>query len=98
MSESENVSSDIWNYIKNNPQIVGLPIAGDTALDVLNAMRDVHDKILDDPEIAAEMLTMLAGIILSTTQGNGKEILDEVIVASAMHEFDKGVKGILNEE
>lgn len=98
MSESENVSSDIWDYIKNHPKIVGLPIAGDTALDVLNAMRDVHEKILDDPEIAAEMLTMLAGIILSTTQGNAKEILDEVIVASAMHEFDKGVKGILNEE
>jgi len=44
------------------------------------------------------MLTMLAGLILSTTQGNAKEILDEVIVASAMHEFDSGVKGILNEK
>jgi hypothetical protein len=98
MSESENVSSDIWEYIKNNPKIVGLPIAGDTALDVLNAMRDVHDKILDNPEVAADMLTMLAGLILSTTQGNAKEILDEVIVASAMHEFDSGVKGILNEK
>ena len=98
MSELENVSSNIWDYIKEHPKIIGLPIADDTGLDILNAMRDVHDRILDNPEVAADMLTMLAGVILATAQGNGKEVLDEVIVASAMHEFDNGVKEVLNEE
>ena len=98
MSESESVSSEVWNYIKENPRIIGLPIAGDTGLDVLNAMRDIYEKIQDDPKIAADMLTMLAGVILAAAQGDGKEIIDEVIIASAMHEFDSGVKDILNEK
>jgi hypothetical protein len=98
MNESENVSSKIWDYIKENPKILGLPISDDTGLDVLNAMRDIYEKIQDDPEIAADMLTMLAGVILAAAQGDGKEIIDEVIVASAMHEFDSGVKDILDEK
>jgi hypothetical protein len=61
-------------------------------------MRDIYEKIQDDPKIAADMLTMLAGVILAAAQGDGKEIIDEVIVASAMHEFDSGVKDILNEK
>lgn len=98
MSESENVSNEIWNYIKDNPKILGLPVSDNTGLDILGAMRDIYEMIQDDPEIAANMLTMLAGVILASAQGNGKEIIDEVIVASAMNEFDSGVKDILNEK
>lgn len=98
MSESENVSNEIWNYIKDNPKILGLPVSDNTGLDILSAMRDIYEMIQDDPEIAANMLTMLAGVILASAQGNGKEIIDEVIVASAMNEFDSGVKDILNEK
>lgn len=98
MSESENVSNEIWNYIKDNPKILGLPVSDNTGLDILSAMRDIYEMIQDDPEIAANMLTMLAGVILASAQGNGKEIIDEVIVASAMSEFDSGVKDILNEK
>jgi hypothetical protein len=99
MSGLENVShnDDIWEFIKANPKMLGLPLSDNKGLDILSAMKDIHDTIIPNPEAAAEMLTLLAGVILATVQGDGEEVINEVIVAEAMHKFDTEAKDLLNE-
>ena len=100
MSELENVShnEDVWEFIKAHPRIVGIPLTDGKGLDVLSAMMDIHDTILVNPEAAADMLTLLAGVILATVQGDGEEIINEVIVAEAMNKFDLEAKELFSEE
>lgn len=100
MSESENASLDesVWDYIKEHPRLLGLPMGNNAGLDVLGAMSDIYKTIKLDPKAAADMLTLLAGVILAASQGDGEEILNEVIVTEAMHNFDKEAKDILDEK
>ena len=46
MKESENASyneePDVWEYIENNPRIMGLPLSDDKAIDICAALRDVY--------------------------------------------------------
>lgn len=100
MSESENVYQDegIWDYIKAHPKILGLPLSNDKGLDILSAMRDIHETIKVSPKDADSMLTLLAGVILATSQGDGEEILNEVIVAESMNAFDREAKELFNEK
>lgn len=100
MSELENVShnDDVWKFIKENPRIVGIPLTDGKGLDILSAMMDIHDTILVNPEAAVDMLTLLAGVMLATVQGDGEEIVNEVIVAEAMNKFDIEAKELFNEK
>jgi len=100
MSESENAyqDKDIWDYIKENPKILGLPLSNGTGLDILSAMKDIHETIEANPKDAANMLTLLAAVILASSQGHGEEVLNEVIVAESMSTFDTAAKELFNEK
>lgn len=102
MSESTNASQpvnkeDVWEYIKDNPRILGLPISKDSGLDLLNALRDIWIEIDRNPAAAGEMLTILVSVIIAGVMGHGDEAIEEITVQDAMHNFEQQAKEILNE-
>jgi hypothetical protein len=101
MSESLNASAEnedtVWEYIKDHPRILGLPVSDKQGLDLLNALRDVAEMIHKDQDMAHKMLTMIATVVVAAATGSGNETIEELLVAEAMHNFDKETKEILNE-
>ena len=54
MSESENASTSdesVWDYIEQNPKIIGLPITDTKGIDLLSALRDVYIHTKKDPKV-----------------------------------------------
>jgi len=88
---------EVWQFVTDNPKIIGFPISDTQGLDLLNALKDVYNKILEDPETAADMLTMIATVMISAVTGRGNETVEELLVQEAMHRFDKEAKDILND-
>lgn len=100
MSESENASvspEDIWDYIKDNPKIIGMPITEHKGLDLLSALRDIYQVSQKDIETAQRMLTMLAYLLVAVSQGEGEELVEEVLIQGAMIDFEKEIGKILDE-
>jgi hypothetical protein len=101
MSESPDASvpneDDVWEFIKDNPRILGLPVSDKQGLDLLNALRDVAEMIYKDQDMAHRMLTMIATVIVAAASGEGNETIEELLVAEAMHKFDTEAKEILSE-
>lgn len=102
MTESKDVSAQeskiVWDFIKENPKIIGFPVSDTQGLDLLNALRDVHEMIEKKPETAADMLTMIATVMVAAVTGKGNETIEEITVQEAMHRFDKEAKDVLNEK
>jgi hypothetical protein len=98
MTESNESYLDvsIWDEIKGKPPIIGFKINKNKSLDVLNALRDIY--LLKTVEKKNDALTMLAGVFYAVADGEGDEIIEEVLVQEAMINFDEQAKGILNEE
>jgi hypothetical protein len=101
MSESQDAlvpnEEDVWEFIKDHPRILGLPVSDKQGLDLLNALRDVSEMIHKDADMAYKMLTMIATVIVAAATGSGNETIEELLVAEAMHKFDTEAKEILNE-
>ena len=100
MRESEYASvspEDIWDYIKDNPKIIGMPITEHKGLDLLSALRDIYQVSQKDLEMAQRMLTMLAYLLVAVSQGEGEELVEEVLIQGAMIDFEKEIGKILDE-
>lgn len=102
MNESENAflnnGDEVWDFIKDNPRYIGIPISKRQGLDILNALRDVWIANKNDHEQANKMLTMLAAVLVSAEAGLGEEIVEEVLVQEAMMDFEEQAKEILDEK
>jgi hypothetical protein len=102
MNESENAflnnGDEVWDFIKDNPRYIGIPISKRQGLDILNALRDVWVANKNDHEQANKMLTMLAAVLVSAEAGLGEEIVEEVLVQEAMMDFEEQAKEILDEK
>jgi len=101
MNESENVwENDIqfWNFVGENKKLVGIPVSEGQGLDILNALRDVYLTIDDNKETAMSMLTMLGTFIYASSIGEGEKYTNEIQVLSAMENFDRSMKEILDEK
>lgn len=101
MKESEDVfqnSEPVWEFVKNHPRAIGIPISNKKGLDLLNAMRDIYLEMDSNVDNAKAMLTMLAGVLIATANGDGEEIIEEVLVQEAMFKFDDNIKDILDEK
>lgn len=102
MNESENAflnnGDEVWDFIKDNPRYIGIPISKRQGLDILNALRDVWIANKKDHEQANKMLTMLAAVLVSAEAGLGEEIVEEVLVQEAMMDFEEQAKEILDEK
>ena len=94
---SQPVNNPVWDYIKANPKMVGFPVSDTQGLDLLNALRDVYEMIEKKPDVAAEMLTMIATVMVAAVTGQGNETIEEIQVQEAMNRFDKEAKEVLNE-
>lgn len=88
----------VWDYIKDNPLLMGLPISEHKGLDLLAALRDVYEAIKVDPKVAQKQLTLLANVLVAAVQGDGNEIIEEVIVQEAMLKFESQMEEILDEK
>lgn len=101
MSESINVFQDnneFWDYVKENPRVLGIPVSDNKGLDLLNALRDVREAYQKDVQIGDTMLTLLGSLLVGIVNGEGEQMIEEVIVSEAMVNMDKTLKEILDEE
>jgi hypothetical protein len=101
MNESENASMNadqaVWDYIKENPRILGLPLSEKKGLDLLTALRDVYETTNKNTEAGMLLLTILANVLVAAAQGEGDEVVEEVTVIESMLDFDKEVRKVLDE-
>ena len=101
IDERENVSDEtqeFWEFIKDNKQIVGIPVSNNSGLDLLSALRDVHETISSNPDGAKKMLTLIATVIFASATGESEELVNEIQISAAMEQFDKNITEILNEK
>lgn len=91
------MNDDVWEFIADNPKIMGVPLTDNKGLDILSALRDVYMVTKQDPEVGMGLLTVLANVLVAAAQGEGSELLEEVTVFEAMIDFDTQVKEILDE-
>jgi uncharacterized protein YtpQ (UPF0354 family) len=100
MNESEDVSlnDEVWDFIRDHPRMLGLPISDKQGLDLLSAMRDVYLELNVNVDSAKRMMTMLVGVLIAASQGEGDKIIEEVLVQEAMFNMDNNLKDILNEK
>lgn len=77
--------------------MIGFPVSDNQGLDLLNALRDIHEMINQKPEQAAHMLTLMVTVMVAAVTGQGNETVEELTVQEAMHRFDKAAKEVLNE-
>jgi hypothetical protein len=100
VSESANVFQDndeFWDYVKDNPRIIGIPVSEHKGLDLLSALRDVREAYKKDPNMGDTMLTLLGSLLAGVANGEGDEMVEEVIVSEAMINVDKELKRVLDE-
>ena len=101
MTESTDASTQqsnlVWDYIKANPKMIGFPVSDTQGLDILNALRDIYEMITKKPEQAAEMLTLMATVMVAAVTGQGNAAVEEITVQDAMQRFENSAKEILNE-
>jgi len=100
VNESANVFRDndeFWEYVKENPRIIGIPVSEHKGLDLLSALRDVREAYKKDPAIGDSMLTILGTLLAGVANGDGDEMVEEVIVSEAMSNVDKELKKVLDE-
>ena len=100
MSELENVfqnNDEFWDYVKNNPQLIGISVSETKGLDLLSALKDVREAYKIDPDIGDTMLTMLGSLLAGIANGEGEQMVEEVIVSEAMVGIDKQIREVLDE-
>jgi hypothetical protein len=101
MSESENVSMDnptlVWDYIGENPLLMGIPLSESKGIDLLSALHDVYRASKTDVQAAQMLLTLLANVLVAASQGDGDKVLEEVIVQEAMVKFEQEARKVLDE-
>ncbi len=102
MKKSENAweneeQDTVWEYIKENPLLMGLPLSENKGIDLLSALRDVYLANKIDQQAAQMLLTLLANVLVAAAQGDGEEVVEEVLIQDAMLEFDEKLKEVLDE-
>ena len=100
MSESSDASTsneEVWDYIEQNPRIIGLPITDSKGIDLLSALRDVYMHTKQDPQVGLNLLTILANFLVASAQGEAQEFIDEVTVIELTSDLDTELRKVLDE-
>ena len=101
MKESESASYDdevdVWDYIRDNPMLMGLPISETKGIDILAALRDIYVALGNDVTQSKTLLSLLATVLVGAAEGQGKEVMEEVIVIEAMQTLDDELEEWLDE-
>ena len=86
-----------WDYVKDNPLLIGISVSDKKGLDLLSALRDVREAYKNSTEVGDTMLTLLGTLLAGVASGDGDEMVEEVLVQEAMIDIDKEIKGVLDE-
>lgn len=101
MTESDDAfleHENVWDFIRENPKLLGLPISENKSLDILGALTQINECLKAEANTEARtLLDMLVTAMVSAVTGNGGIILEEIEVAEAMENFDGEVKKIFDE-
>lgn len=101
MTESDDAflrHENVWDFIRENPKLLGLPISENKSLDILGALTQINECLKVEANTEARtLLDMLVTAMVSAVTGNGGIILEEIEVAEAMENFDGEVKKIFDE-
>ena len=103
MSESENalppLDHTFWEHIDHLDFAIGIAVAEDRLLDVIGALHDIYDTLVEgNLEDAKMCTTALAAILVASKYGKAKEVWAEFSIKEAMSNFDNHMKEILDEE
>ena len=103
MNESENalppLDHTFWEHIDHLDFAIGIPVAEDRLLDVIGALHDIYDTLVEgNLEDAKMCTTALAAILVASKYGKAEEVWAEFSIKEAMSNFDNHMKEILDEE
>jgi tryptophan 2,3-dioxygenase len=103
MSESESalppLDHTFWEHVDHLDFAIAIPVSKDRLLDVVGALHDIYDTLVEgDLEDAKMCTTALAAILVASKYGKANEVWEEFSVKEAMVNFDDHMKEILNEE
>lgn len=94
----QNNMNELWNFIRENPKLVGIGIVGNKGFDLLSALADIREQLPDNPTSAAGMIDSVASLLVASATGHGQEFIEEILVQEAMFHFDDSIKEVLDEE
>ncbi len=103
MSESNNVFPPLddrfWEHLKHLEFSIGIPISETKMLNILGALEDIYIALAnDDTEDAIMCLTALGALLVASKYDKADEVWEELVVKEAMHNFDKHLKEVIDEE
>lgn len=102
MSESENalpLDDSFWDHVDTLDFAITIPVSENRMLDIVNALRDIYDTLVEgDIEDAKMCTTALAAILVASRYGKADEVWEEFSVREAMTNIDSHIKEILSEE
>lgn len=103
MSESESalppLDHTFWKHVDQLDFAIVIPVSKDRLLDVVGALHDIYDTLVEgDLEDAKMCTTALAAILVASKYGKANEVWEEFSVKEAMLNFDNHMKEILDEE
>jgi hypothetical protein len=67
-------------------------------MDVLQVLRDVYNTVSEDVEEGKKLIIAMAAILVASRYDKADEIWEQFAVEEAMKDFDRHLKGILNEK
>ena len=103
MSESNNalppLDDRFWEHLKHIKFTIGIPISETKMLNILGALEDIYIALTsDDTEDAIMCLTALCALLVASKYDKADEVWEELVVKEAMHNFDKHLKEVIDEE
>jgi hypothetical protein len=67
-------------------------------MDVLQVLKDVYNTVSEDVEEGKKLIIAMAAILVASRYDKADEIWEQFAVEEAMKDFDRHLKGILNEK
>ena len=103
MSESNNalppLDNKFWEHLKHLEFSIGIPISETKMLNILGALEDIYVALSnDDVEEATHCLTALGALLVASKYDKADEVWEELVVKEAMHNFDKHLREVIDEE
>jgi hypothetical protein len=87
----------VWDYIKKNPKLFPIKLGDSKALDLTSFLLDINNDLEERPERARKLLALLANLLVATSQGQGREFYDEIVVTRSMLEIDFELRRFLSD-
>ena len=102
MNESENalpLDNTFWEHVDHLNFAIAIPVSKNRLLDVVGALRDIYETLVEgNVEDAKMCTTALAAILVASKYGKADEVWAEFSIKEAMSNFDDHMKEILDEE